>query len=43
MIMMIVFAVKLDRSNVKSNWIEQITNGIAQGCFFVGLLLVLVG
>lgn len=41
--MMIVFAFTLDGSDVKSNWIEQITNGFAQGFFFVGLLIVLLG
>ncbi len=42
MIMMTVFAFKLDSSDVKSNWIEQLTNGIAQGCFFIGLLLTAI-
>lgn len=40
MILMSVFAFKLDSSDPKSNWIEQITNSLAQICFFVGLLLV---
>lgn len=40
MVLMAVFAVKLDSSNAKANWIEQLTNGIAQVAFFVGLLLL---
>lgn len=42
MVLMMIFAFKLDSSDVKSNWIEQMTNGIAQGCFFVGLLLTVI-
>lgn len=38
--LMIVFSVKLDSSDLKSNWIEQLTNGIAQGAIFLGLLLL---
>lgn len=41
MVLMSVFAVKLDSSDVKSNWIEQLTNGIAQAAFFVGILFLL--
>lgn len=41
MILMSVFAVKLDSSDIKSNWIEQATNGVAQICFFIGVLLIL--
>lgn len=40
MVLMMVFAAKLDSSDVKANWIEQLTNGIAQAAFFVGLLLI---
>lgn len=40
MILMGVFAVVLDSSDVKANWIEQLTNGIAQASFFIGLLLL---
>ena len=40
MILMIVFAFTLDSSKPKSNWIEQITNGISQAMFFIGLLLI---
>lgn len=42
MILMCIFAKKLDSSDAKSNWIEQITNGIAQGCFFLALLCILL-
>lgn len=40
MVLMLFFEFKLDSSNVKANWIEQLTNGIAQASFFVGLLLI---
>ena len=40
MVLMMVFAAKLDSSDVKANWIEQLTNAIAQAAFFVGLLLL---
>lgn len=40
MLLMMIFAVKLDSSDVKANWIEQLTNGIAQAAFFIGLLLL---
>ena len=42
MICMSVFAVKLDRTKAKSNWIEQITNAIAQGCFLLGVLCIIL-
>ena len=38
MIGMSIFAVKLDGTKVRSNWIEQITNAIAQGCLLLGIL-----
>ena len=41
MICMSIFAFKLDSTKVKSNWIEQITNAIAQGCFLLGVLSLL--
>lgn len=41
MLLMMIFAAKLDSSDVKVNWIEQLTNGIAQAAFFVGLLLMI--
>jgi len=39
MILMGVFAGVLDSKNVKANWIEQITNGLAHISIFIGLLL----
>lgn len=41
MVMMAVFGFKLDSSDLRSNWIEQLTNAAAQICFFIGLLCVL--
>lgn len=41
MVLMLVFGFTLDSSSLRANWIEQITNGFAQLCFFVGLLLLL--
>ena len=40
MVLMTVFAFRLDSSDPKANWLEQGVNGLAQGCFFIGLLLV---
>lgn len=40
MVLMSVFAFTLDGSKPKSNWIEQITNGISQAMFFIGVLLI---
>ena len=40
MVMMFVFALRMDSSDPRVNWMEQITNSIAQICFFVGLMLV---
>lgn len=42
MIMMLMFAFTLDGNKVKNNWIEQITNLIAQLCFFIGLLIIVI-
>ena len=42
MVLMTVFAFTLDSSSAKANFTEQLTNGIAQVCFFTGLLLVLL-
>lgn len=39
---MCILAKKMDHSSVKSNWIEQITNGIAQGSFFIELLIIMI-
>ena len=40
MVLMGVFASKLDSADVRSNWIEQLTNGIAQAAIFTGILLL---
>ena len=42
MVCMMVFAVKLDSTKLSSNWIEQITNAIAQGCLLLGILSMVV-
>ncbi|MBQ0038561.1 MAG: hypothetical protein KBS74_07830 [Clostridiales bacterium] len=41
MVLMGIFFVKLDSSDARSNWIEQVTNGLAQMAIFVGLLMLL--
>ena len=41
MILMLIFAFTLDGSKSKNNWIEQLTNGIAQAFFFAGLIFAL--
>ena len=38
MVLMGVFAAKLDSANVRSNWIEQLTNAAAQAAIFVGII-----
>lgn len=38
--MMVIFAFCMDSSDPKVNWMEQTVNGLAQICFFIGLLLV---
>lgn len=38
MALMMVFAFKLDGTKRSSNWIEQITNAIAQGCLLLGII-----
>lgn len=40
MCLMGVFAKKLDNADPKANWIEQGTNGIAQICLLIGLILL---
>ena len=40
MILMLVFAFRMDSSDPKVNWMEQAVNSAAQICFFIGLLLV---
>ena len=42
MVLKTVFAFSLDSSSAKANFTEQLTNGIAQACFFTGLVLVLL-
>lgn len=37
-----IFAVKQDGTNAKSNCIEQITNAVAQGCFLLGVISILL-
>ena len=41
MVLMGVFAAKLDSADVRSNWIEQLTNTIAQASIFTGILFLL--
>ena len=41
MVLMGVFAAMLDSADVRSNWIEQLTNGAAQAAIFTGILLLL--
>lgn len=43
MVLMGVFASKLDSSDARANWIEQLTNGAAQAAIFIGLLLLYLG
>lgn len=38
MILMGVFSKKLDQTKARSNWIEQITNAVSQGCFLFGVI-----
>ncbi len=40
MVLMTVFALRLDPRDPKANWLEQAVNGAAQLCFFIGLMLV---
>ena len=41
MVLMGIFAAKLDSSDVRSNWIEQTTNAVAQAAIFVGILFIM--
>ena len=41
MVMMGIFAFTLDSGKAKSNWIEQITNAIAQCSLMIGIILSL--
>ena len=40
MVLMGVFAAKLDSADVRSNWIEQLTNTLAQAAVFTGILFL---
>ncbi len=40
MALMLLFAVLLNNRSRKANWVEQLTNGLAQICFLIGLLLI---
>ena len=42
MILMTIFAVKLDSSDSLSNWIEQGTNAISQIAFFIAFLIAFI-
>ena len=39
MILMLVFAFRMDSSDPKVNWMEQTVNSLAQIRFFIGLML----
>ena len=41
MVLMGIFAAKLDSSDARSNWIEQLTNTVAQAAIFVGILFLM--
>lgn len=41
MILMTIFAFRLDDTKLSSNWTEQITNAIAQGSLLAGILILL--
>lgn len=41
MVLMGVFAAKLDPADVRSNWIEQLTNAVAQASVFTGICFLL--
>ena len=40
LVLMGVFAAKLDSADVRSNWIEQLTNAAAQAAIFTGILFL---
>ena len=42
LIFMTVFAFTLDGTKARSNWIEQITNTIAQGCLLLGIISMII-
>lgn len=42
MILMTVFAFKLDSTKLSSNWTEQITNAVAQGSLLIGIITIIM-
>ena len=40
MVLMGIFASRLDSADLRSNWIEQLTNTAAQAAIFIGILLL---
>ena len=40
-VLMIVWAIVLDNGDKKANWVEQLTNGLSQLAFFIGLCFML--
>ena len=40
MVLMTACALRLDSSDVRANWVEQLINGVAQGAFFLGILFM---
>lgn len=41
MVLMGIFAAKLDSADARSNWIEQLTNTVAQASIFIGILFII--
>lgn len=42
MVLMLIFGFTLDGSKLSNNWIEQITNFVAQLSFFLGILFIVI-
>lgn len=42
LVCMTIFAFTLDGTKARSNWIEQITNAIAQGCLLLGIISMII-
>lgn len=42
MILMTIFAFKLDSTKLSSNWTEQITNAVAQGSLLIGIITIII-
>lgn len=40
MVLMFIFAAKLDKTDIRSNWLEQCTNLVAQLCILLGILFL---